>query len=146
MLKPEARRGRPAVSEADYAHLAAFRQALREFLHFSENEARSAGMHPQQHQALLLVRGFPGPGPISVGDLAASLRIRHHSAVGLITRMEANGLVLKSGDSADRRRVRVRLTARGRRVLERLSAAHKNELMRVGPALEQILARLRVLA
>jgi DNA-binding MarR family transcriptional regulator len=125
--------------------LAAFRHELREFLHFSENAARAAGLRPQQHQAMLVIRGFPADGSLTVGEIAAFLKVRHHSAVGLVGRMEANGLVAKVSDPADRRRVQVRLTARGQRTLERLSAAHKAELARVGPALKRILTHLKVL-
>jgi DNA-binding MarR family transcriptional regulator len=132
----------PSVSEADYQHLAAFRHALREFFHFSEEAALAAGVPPQQHQAMLVIRGSPERGHLTVGDLAERLKIRHHSAVGLVNRMEADGLVAKSRDPRSHRQVLVRLTTHGRRVLEKLSPVHKAELARIGPSLRKILEHL----
>jgi DNA-binding MarR family transcriptional regulator len=48
------------LGKAQYETLAAFRYALRKFLHFSETAAQAAGLTPQQHQALLAIKGFPG--------------------------------------------------------------------------------------
>ena len=131
------------ISKADYEHLAAFRNALREFLHFSEEAALAAGVPPQQHQAMLIIRGFPGRDFVTVSELAASLKVKHHSAVGLVNRMEADGLVVKSQAPDDRRQVLVRLTALGGKTLENLSAAHKAELARIAPAFRKILNHLK---
>lgn len=131
-----------AVSDTDYELLAAFRHALREFLHFSEEAALAAGVAPQQHQAMLVIRGFPKHDHLTVGELAGRLKIKHHSAVGLVNRMEAEGLVDKSEAPDDRRQMLVRLTARGRRVLETLAPAHKAELARIGPVMRKILRQL----
>ncbi|MEO6989450.1 MAG: MarR family transcriptional regulator, partial [Aquihabitans sp.] len=54
------------LSDGDFRSLAEFRHALREFLAFSENAARDAGITPHQHQLMLAVRGFPGPGQPSM--------------------------------------------------------------------------------
>ena len=70
------------LSKSQYELLAAFRYALRQFLHFSEEAARAAGITPQQHQALLAVKGFPGRDCVTVGELAERLQLRHHSAAG----------------------------------------------------------------
>ncbi len=48
---------RNELADADYAALADFRYALRQFLVFSERGAASCGLKPQQHQALLAIRG-----------------------------------------------------------------------------------------
>jgi len=133
------------LSENDYHHLADFRFALREFLHFSELAAEAAGLHPQQHQALLVVRGSRNPD-VTVGEVALRLLIKPHTAVELINRMETEGLVQKKADPNDGRRVLIQLTPRSERLLGRLSVAHKAELTRVGPALKEILTHLRVLS
>jgi DNA-binding MarR family transcriptional regulator len=132
-----------SVSKADYEYLAAFRSALREFLHFSEEAALAAGVPPQQHQAMLLIRGFPGRDFITVSELASNLKIKHHSAVGLANRMETERLIVKSQDPGDRRQVLIRLTAAGEKTLQRLSAAHKAELARIAPAFRKILNHLK---
>ncbi len=121
--------------------LARFRASLRRFLRFSEEAARFAGLTPQQHQALLALRGGGGE-PMTIGDLAVELAVRHHSAVGLVDRLVAKQLVERVRSSADRRQVRVRLTAHGLSALRGLAAAHRDELRRVGPELAALLAAL----
>jgi DNA-binding MarR family transcriptional regulator len=130
-----------AVSDAQFRALARFRSALRRFLRYSEEAARGAGLTPQQHQALLAMRGRPEE-PMTIGDIARELAVRHHSAVGLVDRLAAQGLVVRARAAGDRRQVRVRLTAKGRRVLASLAAAHRDELRRVGPELGELLAAL----
>ncbi len=130
------------VTKGEYELLAAFRYALREFLHFSEAAAGSAGLTPQQHQALLAIMGFPGRAYVTVGELADRLHIRHHSAVGLVNRLTTLGLVRRELAPADRRQVYVQLTPHGMAILEQLSAAHRAELSRIGPQLQALLDRL----
>jgi DNA-binding MarR family transcriptional regulator len=120
--------------------LAEFRYQIRKFLHFSEAAARGAGMEPQQHQLLLAIRGFGGPGePPSIGILAERLQIQHHSAVELVDRLVERGLVARSRGPSDRRQVLVHLTSRGESELEKLTAYHLAELRTNGPALVKAL-------
>ncbi len=130
------------VTKAEYVALAAFRHALRQFLRYSEEAAAAAGLTPQQHQALLALKGFPGRDEITIGELAERLQIRHHSAVELVDRLCSEGLVRRESSLLDRRQVRIELTARGVSFLERLSAAHKDELRRIAPSLHRILDEL----
>ena len=131
-----------SVTQADYENLAAFRYALRQFLHFSETAAEAVGLTPQQHQALLAIKGFPGKAQVTIGELAERLQIRHHSAVGLVDRLVTQKLVTRAAAQVDRRQVCVALTARGEQVLESLSVAHREELRRIGPNLKELLAQL----
>lgn len=131
-----------SLSRTQYETLAAFRYALRRFLHFSEIAARKAGLTPQQHQALLAIKGFPGRRPIQVGELAERLQLRHHSTVELLDRLADLGFVERSHSTVDRRRVQIRLTARGEQVLNTLSSAHQEQLRRIGPELSGLLERL----
>jgi len=121
------------LRDRDYERLLEFRTALRQFLHWSETQAVGAGITAAQHQLLLAVRGHLGDRGPTVGDLADSLLLRHHSAVELIDRAEEAGLVRRVHDPDDRRVVRLRLTARGTRVLERLAEVHVEELARLTP-------------
>jgi len=123
------------LSKRQHERLAAFRYALRRFLHFSEEAAQSAGLTPQQHQALLAIKGYPGRECVTVGELAERLQIRHHSAVELVDRLVAENLVARSTSAKDRRLVMVQLTSGGNEVLERLSAAHTEQLKTLGPEL-----------
>lgn len=121
----------------DYAALADFRYHIRRFLHFSEQAARLSNIEPQQHQLLLATKGYrgaPDEGP-TIGYLADRLQIRHHSAVELIDRMVAHGLVERCHGERDRRQVIVALTRYGERILKKLSADHVRELRETGPAL-----------
>lgn len=130
---------RPLTS-ADYENLLAFRSSLRKFLNWSESQARAAGLTPAQHQLLLAVKGHPGDQPPTVGDLAGYLMLRHHSAVELIDRAEAAGLVQRGRDGGDGRVIRIHLTPDGEKRLSQLSAAHLNELRRLAPVLDHLVA------
>jgi DNA-binding MarR family transcriptional regulator len=130
-------------SSVDYEALARFRYELRKFHAFSEAAAKNAGLTPQQHQALLVIRGFSGKRSVSVGDLARFLLIQHHTAVGLLDRMEKVGLLSRDIDSKDGRRVFAKLTKKGEKRLQVLSKIHLEELHAVGPTLTRILKPFR---
>ncbi len=130
------------LTEADYRALGQFRYRIRRFLHFSEGAARAEGLEPQQHQLLLAVRCSGEPEGPTVKWVADQLFIRHHSAVGLIDRMEKRGLVKRARGSHDRREVRVGLTPDGCETLQRLSNAHRDELRRSGRDLADALQGL----
>jgi DNA-binding MarR family transcriptional regulator len=123
----------------DYAALAQFRRQLRRFLAFSESAAASEGLTGQQHQALLAIRGLSRDGELSVGELAEILLLRHHSAVELANRLVKLGLIERTVDPADARRVLLHLTPTGETKLQALSTAHQKELAAIGPALTQML-------
>ena len=131
------------ITRAHYETLAGFRYALRRFLRFSENAAQAAGLTPQQHQALLAIKGFPGRDRITIGELAERLQILHHSAVGLANRLAAEGYIRRMEDRNDRRQVWLALTKRGEIILEQLSAVHREQLQRVGPHITRLLKSLR---
>jgi DNA-binding MarR family transcriptional regulator len=125
------------LADDDYRTLLAFRTGIRRYLRWAEERAAEAGITPAQHQLLLAIRGL-GPVAPTVGDLAAELLLRHHSAVELIDRAEAADLVRRIPDRDDHRVVRVRLTARGARRLQALASLHLAELARMAPAMRPI--------
>lgn len=133
---------RRPISKPQYENLAAFRFALRKFLRFSEDAAGAAGLTPQQHQALLAIKGYPGRDYVTIGELAERLQIKHHSAVGLVDRLVLEKLVQRDASAEDRRCVNIRLTVRGEAVLEELSALHREQLRRIGPELSTLLQGL----
>jgi DNA-binding MarR family transcriptional regulator len=126
-----------AISKRDFEVLAAFRYKLRQFLAFSEKASGALGLTQQQYQALLAMRAHPGPEPLTITDLAAQMLIKHHSAVGMVNRLEQQGVVRRESSSADRRKVAIRFTDQGTRLFARLAAAHIAELRRIGPELER---------
>lgn len=114
---------------AEYEALARFRRDLRQFLHFSTEAARAAGVAPMQHQLLLVIKGCGAPP--TIGEAAEWLQLRHHSAVELVDRAVAAGLVARAHDANDARVQRLLLTAEGERRLAGLSALHREELRRL---------------
>lgn len=138
--RPDTSRHRRSLSDAEYRQLADFRYAIRSFMEFSEQAARNAGLTPQQHQALLAVRGLIIDGNATLGALAERLRVRHHSTVELVNRLTEAGLIRRSIDADDRRRVLLSLTSKATRILESLSATHLEELRRLRPSLQAVLA------
>lgn len=72
--------------------------------------------------------GIPGPrlsalsvlvfaGPMTVSELAAAEQVRPPTMTRVIASLEEAGLVVREGDTSDRRLVRVRATTRGEEVL-----------------------------
>jgi DNA-binding MarR family transcriptional regulator len=131
------------LSTRDYRALAALRYEIRKFLAFSERAARGAGLEPQQHQLLLALRGLPEGARPTIGAVAERLCVQHHSAVALVDKLEAAGLLARERGTLDRRQVLLQLTAAGKTMLGRLSALHREQLRQVGPdmatALHEIL-------
>lgn len=128
-----------ALDPGEYEVLAAFRYTLRHFLSFSEAAAAKVGLAAQQYQALLAIKGCAGRDVVTINELAQLLLIKHNSAVGLVDRLEAEGLVKRSVAREDRRKVNLRLTRKGARVFEQLAAVHRDELQRIGPQLSEFL-------
>ena len=126
-------------SNEDYLAMAEFRFRVRQFLRFTERNAREANIHPQQHRLMLTVKGMPGTVKPNIRNLAERLLIEHHSAVELVNRAQRQGLVVRKPDPNDRRAVRVEVTAKGERVLAQLFARNKEELRSAAPALVRTL-------
>ncbi len=131
-----------APGPEDYGALADFRYQLRRFLSRREQAARAAGIQAQHYQLLLELKGLEGRGPATIGVVAARLHIQHHSAVGLVDRLVARGLVRRNRAASDRRRVMVELTPRGEAKLRELAMHSLLELRVEGPELVKVLRRL----
>jgi DNA-binding MarR family transcriptional regulator len=119
------------LTDADYEDLLTLRTGLRRFLRWSEQQAEEAGVTPAQHQLLLAVRGHTDSRGPTIGEVADYLLLRHHSAVGLVDRADAAGLVARVRDPEDHRVVRLQLSAAGTKRLDALSAHHLEELQRL---------------
>lgn len=129
-----------ALDDADYAALSDFRAALRGFLAFSEARAMEVGLSPQQHQALLAIRGAPA-GQATIGYVAERLILKPHSASELVSRLEALDLIARRPSEEDRRRTLLALTDRAEVILAALSATHREEIRRLKPLLTDLLGR-----
>jgi DNA-binding MarR family transcriptional regulator len=122
-------------TDRQYRQLLEFRIQLRRFDQWSREAAASQGLTHAQHQLLLAVRGSATPGGPAIGEVAEALLVRPHTAGELADRMAGAGLVERVQDEADHRKVRLRLTAEGERVLRDLTAVHLAELKRLRPLL-----------
>lgn len=126
----------------DYRAVAEFRHQIRRYLRFSDAVVRDSRLEPRQYQLLLAVKGLPPSVRSRIGELAEQLQIQHHSAVELVDRLEASGLVRRQRGTQDRREVLVVLTAAGEKVLRELVLHHRAELSGRGPALIEALRRV----
>ncbi len=151
---PSARRklGRAAIREEDgpiqptredFENNLRFRVTLRRFLRWSEDQAAAAGLTPAQHQLLVAIKGYSGPEPPAIRDLAEYLMLQSHSAVGLVDRAESVGVVRRQQDEKDARVVRVCLTDKGDQLVENLTTAHLAELYNLAEALNNLLPMTR---
>lgn len=132
------------ISAAGYRQLAEFRYRIRQFLHISEEVARSKGIEPQQHQLLLAIKGLPEGTRPTVSALSQRLCLRHHSTVELVNRLVERGGVTRRHSEQDRREVLIELTPHGEELLHQLSVLLWQELRVSGPVLSESL--LTVLA
>ena len=131
----QAQRTPESGPEALLRALADFRYHLRRFLHFSEQAALDAGLHPQQHQLLLQIAGAPPGAVATIAYVAERLDLRHNSAVGLVDRCVAEKLLVRTEDPQDRRKVVLTIAPHGASVLEQLSTHHARELYDLAPTL-----------
>jgi DNA-binding MarR family transcriptional regulator len=122
--------------------LAEFRYRLRTFVQFSEQAAHNAGLQPQQHQLLLQIAGAPATVVPTIAYAAERLGLRHNSVVELANRSVEEGLLERTADESDARRVLLRVTPKGARLLHKLAAHHRSELEVMGPDLIKALTRI----
>lgn len=90
---------------------------------------------------MLAIKGYPGGRPVTIGDLAERLRLRHHTTVELVDRLSEAGLVERVLDPSDQRRVLLKLTGLAADHLAELSAVHPDKLSRIELLLKRALSR-----
>jgi len=79
---------------------------------------------------------------MTVGALAENLLITPHAATELVDRLVDAGLISRSKDANDRRRLILALTRKAERLLHSLSVVHLKEIRETLPALLEILGSL----
>ncbi len=77
----------------------------------------------------------------TIANVAARMLLKHNSAVELVDRSVEQGLLRRSGDHADHRRILLRVTPQGERILASLAEFHTRELEQSGPELVRALER-----
>lgn len=131
-----------SAPELDLAHLqrlAEFRYQVRRFLHFSSTAVEQAGLHSQQYQLLQCVRGMPDGVVPTIANVAARMMLKHNSAVELVDRAIVQGLLCRADDESDHRRILLRVSPEGERLLASLAEFHTRELEHTGPELVRAL-------
>ena len=76
-----------------------------------------AGVSPHQVGLLVAIKYAPG---VTVGELAAEERVSTAAMSKRVSRLERDGLVTRTQEEADRRRVGLTLTDEGQRTLRRV--------------------------
>jgi DNA-binding MarR family transcriptional regulator len=94
---------------------------------YSAELAKKYRMTGPQVGALAIVAREPG---ISLGQLAGRMYLHISTCSGIIDRLERKGYLARRRDSGDRRIVRLRLTARGKRMITRIPISGFGMLMR----------------
>src|SRR5438045_1353786 len=117
---------------------------MRKFLNFSKRAlAVEADLTPEQYEALLAIKAWAHSDGLTISDLSERLQVKHHSAVSLVDKLERLHLVRREHAVQDRRRVFVRLTAAGSRVLAKVAALHRREMRLRSREMIAALVRLR---
>ncbi|NTG04964.1 MarR family transcriptional regulator [Agrobacterium rhizogenes] len=132
-----------SLSPGDYEALANLRFALRKFTEFSNAEVSNLGLTPQQHQALLAIKGLPPEKEMTVGMLAERLLIAPHSATELVNRLADAAYIERVSSKVDGRRQIVRLMEKTELILAKLSGAHLHEIREMAPELMEALRILQ---
>ncbi|MFE0581443.1 MULTISPECIES: MarR family winged helix-turn-helix transcriptional regulator [unclassified Streptomyces] len=122
-----ARPGRSDAYEDPAAVLAAAAELLA-VLHARGQDGVKPAVSPSQLRALLAVEGAEG---VNLRTLGHVLGARPPSVTRLCDRLEAMGLLTRSPHPASRREVEVRLTPRGRALLEERREIRIRELSAV---------------
>ena len=98
-------------------------QARESVLSHTRPSLREQGLSDQQWRVL---RVLGEHGTVETGRVAREAYILGPSLTGVLARMERDGLVRRERDPADQRRTVVEATAKGRKMVERLSHTVEN--------------------
>ena len=135
-------RSTKAISRAEYQSLAEFRYQIASFLRRRRTAAQDAGIEPQQYELLLAVKGLPGGKKPTIKQIAEQLRLQHHSAVELTTRLVNRGLIRRERSTEDRRSVLLSVTKAGQKAMDEVVQYSLHELRHEAPELLKTLSRL----
>ena len=100
-------------------------------------------MTPEQYEALLALKAFAGDSGLTIRDLSERLQVKHHTAVGLVDKLEELRFVRREQGVADRRQVFVQLSPAGSRVLAKVAGIHRREMRIRSPEMIEALLRLQ---
>jgi DNA-binding MarR family transcriptional regulator len=125
----------------------------RGMMRLAREEARQLGLSLPQ---LFLLGGLKDTGKIPASRWVEMMGISPSATTSLLDGLQTEGLIVRSDDPTDRRKVMISLTPKGRRVADRLKEEYHRrwltlcddippgELDSAAATLEKILARLRL--
>lgn len=118
-----------SLSRKEIEALSDFRYRLRCFIRFSEDLTHALGITNLQYLLLLHTKGYKGREWATITELAERLQAHHHGVVALVSRCEKLGLVYRKRSSEDKREVEIHLTLEGDKLVKKIAALHRNELL-----------------
>ncbi|MGW5383614.1 MarR family winged helix-turn-helix transcriptional regulator [Nocardia sp. NPDC003963] len=101
--------------------IAQARYVIRRIFRMVDDEAKTEGLDPLQHQALLQV--FGSPDRLTISGLAERLDIVPALASRTVNELERRGLVTRHRDTTDKRVIGIRATSDTRDLLQRIDTA-----------------------
>jgi DNA-binding MarR family transcriptional regulator len=119
------------LSKRELEALSDFRYRLRCFIRFSEELTHGLGITNLQYLLLLHTKGYEGREWATIGELAERLQSHHHGVVALASRCEKLGLIYRQRSSTDKREVEIHLTPAGDKLVMKIAALHRNELLKL---------------
>ncbi|WP_430878001.1 MarR family winged helix-turn-helix transcriptional regulator [Granulosicoccus sp. 3-233] len=82
------------------------------------------GLNAAGFDVLATLRRSSSPHALTAGELMASMMITSGTMTNRIDQLVKAGLVMRKSDSADARRILVRLTPKGKRLIDKVVAEH----------------------
>ncbi len=116
---------------AEAATSAEIQHAIARILRATRKAIQRAGLTRRQYELLLILKR-PAGAPLSMGEIAAHLGIRPHSAVELADRLERRGVARRR---RIQRRVILETTARGDRAVDSVASEERESLRSIAPVL-----------
>jgi DNA-binding MarR family transcriptional regulator len=141
---------RPELDHSPIGVVGRISRLARELEQRLEPVYREHGLEPGWHDVLATLRRTGPPYELRPTDLTGTLMLTSSGTTKRLDRLERAGLVERAPDPQDRRGVLIRLTAKGREVIDATTEAHLANERRLLAALsdaerEQLAGLLRKL-
>jgi DNA-binding MarR family transcriptional regulator len=118
------RRERPDLDVSPIAVIGRISRLAREIERRLEPVYAASGLEPGWYDVLATLRRAGPPYRLRPTDFAASLMLTSSGTTKRLDRLEAAGYIAREPDPRDRRGVLIRLTAPGRRLVDRAAVKH----------------------
>jgi DNA-binding MarR family transcriptional regulator len=141
---------RPELDHSPIGVVGRISRLARELEQRLEPVYREHGLEPGWHDVLATLRRTGPPYELRPSELTGTLMLTSSGTTKRLDRLERAGLVERAPDPQDRRGVLIRLTAKGREVIDATTEAHLENERRLLAALsaaerEQLAGLLRKL-